>query len=95
MTEFWFLAFGIKEVMVASKVQKLAVVAAEFWILNFGSKEAMVASNIKKSAAAAAELWVVYFGIKEVMVVKNLVFADLPFPESATAKSKKSSWGLL
>ena len=50
----------------------------------------MVASTIQHSAAAAADFLILNFGIMEVMVVRSLDFADCPFPESVTAKLKKS-----
>ena len=40
------LGFGIKEVMVTSKVLNSAAAAAEFWTLNIGIKEVLVVRNL-------------------------------------------------
>ena len=51
------LVFGMNEILLASKTQKLnsAVAAVELLFFDLGIKEIVVASNIKKSVAVAAD----------------------------------------
>ena len=60
MAEFYFLNFGIKEVINASNIRNPAASAVEIWILNVGIEVVMVASKIQILAAATAEfrIWV-------------------------------------